>query len=354
VNALAFRRALRHALAVVGGAALAAAMLLYLHQERHLLWAVACGGFAAAARALAATTWAPLPPFVRRVLDTGAVVCGAALASASTLAMYPWSYLALRWQAASGVLAVAAVAGVATAALAWSHNAVHLRVTAQEARLAATRREALEARHRALQAQINPHFLFNALNTLADVVHDDADLAEQLVQDLAEMMRYALRSSSGAVPLRQEIQMVQRYLHFEQERLGARLRSEITVDADVEEVRVPGLLVQPLVENAIRHAIAPRIEGGRLEVVARRRGDRLEITVDDDGPGVPDALAARLREATPPPQGTGTGGAGGAIENVRARARLHGGAAGVLSVERSALGGARFVLTVPLDTGESP
>ena len=132
----------------------------------------------------------------------------------------------------------------------------------QATHLATHQRLALESRLAALSAQINPHFLFNTLNTLAELIHQDEDRAEDLVTDLAAMMRYALQSSAGRVPLTEELEVVRKLLRIQQVRLGDWLRWTVEDSVGLSDVLIPGLLVQPLVENAVRHAIrAP--SGGR-------------------------------------------------------------------------------------------
>lgn len=144
----------------------------------------------------------------------------------------------------------------------------------------------VEARLQALQAQLNPHFLFNTLNSISTLMHRDVAVADRMIVRLSELLRLAL-SSRGAqeVPLREELEFLRRYLEIEQIRFGPRLAVEIEAPPDTLELAVPHLLLQPLVENAIKHGIAPRKPGGRIEVRARRAGDRLHLSVTDNGAG---------------------------------------------------------------------
>jgi len=165
-----------------------------------------------------------------------------------------------------------------------------LRASQLEARLS-------QARLQALEMQLHPHFLFNALHTIAVLVrtHKNAQ-AVRVVTGLGELLRRAL-DSAGAhlVPLKQELEFVERYLEIEQIRFGDRLKVEMRIEPDTRDARVPHLILQPLVENAIQHGIAPRAAGGRLRISARRRGGRLQLAVWDDGPGLPGGSARPLR-----------------------------------------------------------
>ena len=200
------------------------------------------------------------------------------------------------------------------------------RLEAEEAR----RRE-VEARLEALRARINPHFLFNALNTIAGLVHEDPDAAERAVEELAALLRYTLEASRAErLALGDELAVVRRYLALEGVRLGERLRAELDVEEGLETLAVPPLLLLPLVENAVRHGIAPRREGGVVRVEARRSGDALFLVVEDDGPG-PGGSTAR---------GTGT-----SLADLRARLALLGGS---LETGPAAGGGFRAVVRLPL------
>lgn len=146
-----------------------------------------------------------------------------------------------------------------------------------QARLVATRLDALSA-------QLNPHFLFNALNSIAEMVHRDADAADRMLVGLGALLRASLEHGSvSKVPLREELQLLRHYLDIEAQRLGERLRVEWHVDADLDDALVPPLLLQPLAENAIVHAIAGRIRPGLLQVGIHAADGRLRIALEDDG-----------------------------------------------------------------------
>ena len=162
----------------------------------------------------------------------------------------------------------------------------------EEARLAArsARLETQLARTelQILRSQLDPHFLFNALHVISELVHVDPSRADQMVARLGDLLRMsAALARAGDVPLRDELAFVNAYLEIQQARFGNRLRIVRDVDATTLDAAVPSLLVQPLVENAIRHGTSMRATGGQLEIVTRRMGSSLVIEVLDDGPGLP-------------------------------------------------------------------
>ncbi|SFK79622.1 sensor histidine kinase [Lysobacter sp. cf310] len=144
-----------------------------------------------------------------------------------------------------------------------------------------------EAELRALRYQLHPHFLFNTLNAISSLVAEDrSGDARQMIARLAEFLRATLESGDRhEVLLAEELALTETYLEIERARLGARLRLRWSVGPDTLRARVPALLLQPLVENAIRHGIAPRAEPGRLEIRIERDGDRLHLHVGNDGAG---------------------------------------------------------------------
>lgn len=149
-----------------------------------------------------------------------------------------------------------------------------------------------DAEMAALRAQINPHFLFNSLNALNAILPSRADEARRTLLNLAEIFRYSLADKSQFVPLDEEIAIVRAYLEIEELRMGARLSTSIRIDPLVRGQMVPALCVQPLVENAVKHGISPRTEGGRVQVTARHDGTALRIEVIDDGGGFDPAAVA--------------------------------------------------------------
>ena len=147
-----------------------------------------------------------------------------------------------------------------------------------------------EARLLVLRMQLHPHFLFNTLNAISALMHSDVRLADRMLARLAELLRATLANpGSQEVTLHRELAFLTPYLEIEQARLGDRLSVTVDVPAELHDARLPYLILQPLVENAIRHGIAPRPGPGRLAVRARRRGNWLELEVSDNGVGLSDA-----------------------------------------------------------------
>jgi len=190
----------------------------------------------------------------------------------------------------------------------------------QQAELAArAREEATEAQLSALQAQMNPHFLFNALNTVASLVRINPRTAETTVEHLSDVLRRTLaRSSRTTGTVGEEIEYLKAYLAVEQQRFGDRLAVEWAVTPEALPCRLPPLVLQPLVENALRHGLGARLEGGRLRISAARHNGRLELAVSDDGAGLPPRVL----------EGTGLG-------NLRRRLSTLYGEAARLSLESS-------------------
>ncbi len=147
---------------------------------------------------------------------------------------------------------------------------------------------------RRLQAQINPHFLFNSLNTIASFCRTAPAQARELLLDLASYMRRNLDSSRGLVRLSEEMEQVRSYLAIEQARFGERIRSEIDLETGCDDWLVPPLLIQPLVENSVRHGLQAREGGGRVRVAVRRLDGHLHVLVEDDGLGMPPEVIERI------------------------------------------------------------
>ena len=166
----------------------------------------------------------------------------------------------------------------------------------RQAELAArAREEATEAQLSALQAQMNPHFLFNALNTVASLVRSNPRTAERTVEHLSDVLRRTLaRSARTSGTVAEEIEYLKAYLAVEQQRFGDRLSVEWSVTADALPCSLPPLMLQPLVENALRHGLGARLEGGRLTIGVERNNGHLDLTVTDDGAGMP----TRVTEGT--------------------------------------------------------
>ena len=167
----------------------------------------------------------------------------------------------------------------------------------RERQASALATELVRTRLEVLRMQLNPHFLFNTLHTISALIHENPDDADRIVARLSELLRVSLeQSDSQEVPLRQELSFLERYLQIEQTRFQDRLAVEIEVESGLDNVLVPSLILQPLVENAIRHGIEPREDTGRLKIGARRLNGMLELKVSDNGPGLPEAEVAPRRE----------------------------------------------------------
>jgi two-component system sensor histidine kinase AlgZ len=225
--------------------------------------------------------------------------------------------------------------------LAWSllYVAIKHQRALHTERERALRAEAMatQARLDALRWQLNPHFLFNALNAISTLVVDNrSSEATAMIARLGDLLRSTLELPSGAaISLAAEMELVRRYLDIEQVRLGDRLALDVCIDERAWSALVPPMLMQPIVENAIRHAVAPRVRGGRVSISAQRAGDRLLLTVEDDGPG----LSAAKGDLP------NTGGIG--LTNTRDRlGHLYGGEHR-FSLDRGELGGLRVSFDLP-------
>ncbi len=192
------------------------------------------------------------------------------------------------WQLMSGVWMYGITAGLAYT----------IRVTRalREREASAARAEAARAGAElsALRGQLNPHFLFNTLHTVTALVRRDPQMAEAALEQFAEMLRYVLdvnRADQEDVSLADELQFLRNYLSLEQLRLGDRLRVVEEIDSETLDCLIPSLTLQPLVENAVKYAVAPRVEGGTVVVSATREDSSLVLRVSDDGPGTSSSAA---------------------------------------------------------------
>lgn len=148
-----------------------------------------------------------------------------------------------------------------------------------------------------LKMQLQPHFLFNTLNAISALMHQDVELADQMLARLAQLLRSTLETAgTQEVSLKQELEFVELYLEIEQARFGPRLIVRMDADPETMDASVPNLILQPLVENAVRHGVAPRPETGHIEIRARRENGSLRVDVMDDGPGLASDSSLRKRE----------------------------------------------------------
>jgi signal transduction histidine kinase len=218
-----------------------------------------------------------------------------------------------------------------------SYHQVYRRVRALQTRAEQLRDLAATAQLAALRAQLNPHFLFNSLNSIAQLIHQDPDKAEACVERLAEILRYVLkRSEEDFVPLADELGMTRSYLEIEQARFEDRLRVESDIAADTLGRLVPNLILQPLVENAVKHGLATKMGPGTVRIEARLADDILYLTVLDDGVGM---NASALSEAFE--RGVG-------LRNLRERLHHLYGQDGMPAIESRPGEGTRVEIRLPL------
>lgn len=157
-----------------------------------------------------------------------------------------------------------------------------LKTSQLEARLA-------QSRLQVLKMQLHPHFLFNTLNAISELVHRDPDTADRMLTDLSDLLRMSFENLEvQEIPLKQELEFLRKYLEIEQTRFHDRLEVKMDIAADTLDASVPNMILQPLVENAIKHGISPKAEGGQINIGASRNNGHLNLSVSDDGVGVAD------------------------------------------------------------------
>jgi two-component system LytT family sensor kinase len=188
------------------------------------------------------------------------------------------------------------------------------------------RRLVSQAEFRALQAQINPHFLFNALNTLYGTIDRRSQEARRMVLNLADIFRYFLQGDRVTIQLSEELKIIHAYLEIEKLRLGDRLEAEVIVNDSAQAALIPILSIQPLVENAVKHGIAAKEGPGRVSLTAEKTDQGLRIRVEDTGIGFEESGKRSDK------------GAGVGLENVRRRLSLCYGAAAALEIESTSAG----------------
>lgn len=206
-----------------------------------------------------------------------------------------------------------------------------------ELRLERLEKNLSEARLNALRMQLEPHFLFNALNTISSQLERDPKLARAMIEHLGDLLRLSLESKEKQeVPLAEEMAFLEHYLAIQKIRFGDHLRIETHIDPEVKYASVPFLFVQPLVENAIRHGVSRRGSGGTVIVSAQRAEDRLDIRVLDDGVGLPAGWTLE-----------NSGGVGLSVTRQRV-AGLYPDGESCFAVNRRATGGTEVKISFPL------
>lgn len=224
----------------------------------------------------------------------------------------------------------------------------------QRSREALLRQQVTEAELRALRAQINPHFLFNSLNTIANLIVTNPGSAETMTLRLARTFRYVLAHSSRSLTsIHEEIEFLRTYLQIEAARFGERLKVEFDVSPDAEAEHIPSLILQPLVENALKHGLAPKLGPGLLSISVRTQGDCVCLRIEDDGVGLdwaglpgkkPDLASWITEDGARSPAGVGLRNVAQRLATLyRDRARM--------DLELRLTGGTRVTLLVPRSNG---
>lgn len=206
-----------------------------------------------------------------------------------------------------------------------------------------------DAELRALQAQINPHFLFNTLNSIVTLIRIDPDHARHVTVQLGHFMRMSLKiTQSPLIPLYQEVEHVSTYLAIIRVRFADQLQVECTAEPGLEMVQIPPSTLQPLVENSIQHGLKKKSSGGWVRIEMRREGETVRIIVEDNGSGIREDFLDKL--GTAPMSGSGSTGLG--VHNVNQRLISLLGPDAALSFENRTEGGARVMLAIPYRNGE--
>jgi len=242
--------------------------------------------------------WAMLPLFVCAALEVGQIELAGMVPARWLFAIHPANdgYMAL--------VVLSSVMCVATALKIWNNTRIEMNLEQNQQFL-------LKARMDALTSQINPHFLFNTLNTVSSLIRFDPDMARGVVVKLSNILRRLLRKHETFVPLHEELDFIDDYLGIEEIRFGHdKLQIFKEIDEETLDDFIPSMLLQPMIENAIKHGLSPRLEGGQIHLRAHRREGRLLIDIEDNGVGIP---AGRLRNVY---------GGGIGISNVHERLRL--------------------------------
>jgi two-component system LytT family sensor kinase len=242
--------------------------------------------------------WAMLPLFACAAMEVGVIELSNFIPSHWLFSIRPSNagYLAL--------VVLSSVMCVAMAVKIWNNTRIEMNLEQNQQYL-------LKARMDALTSQINPHFLFNTLNTVSSLIRFDPDMARGVVLKLSNILRRLLRQHETFVPLREEIDFIDDYLDIEVIRFGPdKLQIFKEIDEETLDAFIPSMLLQPMIENAIKHGLAPRLEGGQIHLRVHRRDGRLAIAIDDNGMGM---SPERLLEVY---------GGGIGISNVHERLRL--------------------------------
>lgn len=200
-----------------------------------------------------------------------------------------------------------------------------------------------DAELQALQAQINPHFLFNALNTISSYSRSDPEESRRLLRHLSDFFRKSILNGKKLITLSEELERIEAYLSIERARFGSRLEVYKEIDNRALDLYLPPLLLQPLVENCVKHGILPQPEGGAVFINIRQNGQYVEITIEDNGVGMPREVLASCRNGSRRSQGIG-------LVNVQERLRNMFGSQTCLEISSGPGKGTAFSLKLPRDT----
>jgi two-component system LytT family sensor kinase len=270
--------------------------------------------------------WAMLPLFTCAAFEVAWIELANIVPSHWLFPIQPanWGYMAL--------VVLSSVMCVAMAIKIWNNTRIEMNLEQNQQLL-------LKARMDALTSQINPHFLFNTLNTVSSLIRFDPDMARGVVLKLSNILRRLLRKHETFVPLREELAFIDDYLDIEVIRFGRdKLQIFKEVDEETLEEFIPSMLLQPIVENAIKHGLAPRLEGGQIHLRTHRRDGRLLIDIEDNGMGI---APERLVEVY---------GGGIGISNVHERLRLLYGDQFKMDIRSQAGEGTQIHLEIPAVT----
>ncbi|HMF74311.1 MAG TPA: histidine kinase, partial [Bryobacteraceae bacterium] len=234
----------------------------------------------------------------------------------------PLSSRLFAWSAATTLFAVSLPIRI------WASYRVERQLELQHARLT-------EARLAALTNQINPHFLFNTLNSIATLIRIDPGSARNMIYRLSKILRRLLRKTENYSPLREEISFIDDYLAIEMVRFGDKLRFQKEIDANTVDRLVPSMILQPIIENSIRHGLASKLDSGTVRLRAWLDGARLMISVEDDGVGIQESKLATLFES------------GIGVSNVNERLRVLFGAGYRLRIDSKPGEGTRTLIEIP-------
>jgi two-component system, LytTR family, sensor kinase len=226
------------------------------------------------------------------------------------------------WSAATTLFAVSIPIRI------WASYRAERQLELQHARLT-------EARLAALTNQINPHFLFNTLNSIATLIRINPESARNMIYRLSKILRRLLRKAENYSPLREEISFIDDYLAIEMVRFGDKLRFHKEIDANTVDRLVPSMILQPIIENSIRHGLASKLDGGAVRLRAWLDGSRLFISIEDDGVGIPESKLATLFES------------GVGVSNVNERLRVLFGAGYRLQIDSKPGQGTKTLIEIP-------